>query len=254
MQSISVSFIYTSQIIPNMAKAKKAAAIVRAKRKLWFKLVAPKMLNSVTFGETLAFEANDVVGRISNVNLMNLTRDIKKQNVRLDLKVKEVKGETASTEVVKYSLNPAFLKRIVRKGKTRIDRSLVAKTSDNVRIRIKPMLLCNGKLKSNLLAKLAHSADDFIFKKVEKMSFGDLLRDIMNTKFQKEVSSSLKKLYPVRSCEVKSFGLEAEKIKLKRGKVRKIEEKKEEKPEEKPEEAKEKSEVKKEPKKEPKAE
>jgi len=196
-------------------------------------------MDSIEFGETCAYEPGDVMNRVSGVNLMHITRDIRHQNIKVDLKVFDVKGETAFTNMISYVLSPSFIKRLVRKGKTRIDRSIVAITSDNIRVRIKPMMLCNGYLKGGLLAKLAHGCDNFVVKRINSSTFENLFLDAINGKLQKEIGISLKKLYPVRGCEIKSIKMETVKTKIKRGKKKstetsetKAEEEKVEEPEE----------------------
>ena len=68
-----------------MVKAKKTTAtIVKWKKKKWYNLVAPKMFNSQQLGQTLASDDSQLKDRTTTLNLMTLTRDIKKQkNSRL---------------------------------------------------------------------------------------------------------------------------------------------------------------------------
>ncbi len=214
-----------------MAKAKKTAQTsAKVKKKLWFKLQAPKLFNNRVVGDTLAESPEKLNGRVVSLSLMNIMGDIKKQNNKVHLKVKEVKGETAFTEVSRYEVIPVALKRLVRKGKSRVDDSFVCKTSDNILVRIKPMMLVNSKLKGSIETALRERAASFIINYAKKSTYENLLRDIISTKFQRQVSGVCKKVYPVRMVEVKV--LEVTSPTSKKAKVRKakivLEEKKEE--------------------------
>ena len=68
-----------------MAKAKaRAKKLTKAKKKTWVKIHAPKIFNEQIIGETLVADSSLTIGKPITVNLMNLTGDIKKQQININ--------------------------------------------------------------------------------------------------------------------------------------------------------------------------
>ena len=64
-----------------MAKVKKK--VLKAKKKFWFQLVAPKMFGGQVIGESYVNDPQSLKGRSVTVNLRVLTDDIKNQNITM---------------------------------------------------------------------------------------------------------------------------------------------------------------------------
>ena len=104
-------------------------AEVKVKKKNFVKIVAPKQFNEQIIGETPVSDARLLIGRKMKINLMSLTNDPKKQNIQVKFNMANLKGDSVGTEIVGYTLVPAFVKRLVRKDKVRIDDCFTAKTA-----------------------------------------------------------------------------------------------------------------------------
>jgi small subunit ribosomal protein S3Ae len=203
-----------------MAKAKKVVqAAGKIKKKIWYRLQAPRLFNNQIVGETIADDPELVKGRVVALSLMNLIGDMKKQNSKIYLKVKEVKGETAFTDVCQYEIIPSSLKRLVRKGKSRLDDSFVCSTADNVLLRVKPFMLINNSLKGSVKSALRARSNGFIINYFKKSTYENVLRDIISTKLQRQVAGAIKRIYPVRTVEIRSLEIvspTAKKVSLKK--------------------------------------
>ncbi len=119
-------------------KAKKES---RVKKKKWIQVLAPKSFRNEVIGEVYAFEAQSLIGRVVTVNLMSLTGDMKKQNTNLKFVINAVEGGKAITELDGYHLIPASIRRLVRRGKKRIDISFTCLTSDKKKVRMKSLFI-----------------------------------------------------------------------------------------------------------------
>jgi len=172
--------------------ATEAKATLKVKKKKWYVIVAPKLFKNVEMGEIPITEGKLAVGRSITVNLMTLTNDIKKQNANLTFVIDDMQNNRANTTMVGYFISPASVKRVVRRGKERINFSFVCKTSDNKNVRIKPLILPNNKVKGSISARLKRTAIDLIKKYAAKESFENLMRDIIIDKLQKTVKRNSK--------------------------------------------------------------
>jgi small subunit ribosomal protein S3Ae len=197
-----------------MAKtATKSQVVDIWKRKRWHKILAPKLFNEQVLGETIALEPNMLVGRTISVNLMNLTRDMKKQNMNLVFQIDRVMGDTAFTKVKYFEVSPSSIRRFVRKGKTRMDDSFACKTADNDTVRIKTLFIASGKLKGSIATALRKKSREFLSNLIRNSKNDTIIQDVVGYKMQRELRDAIRKEYPVKTCEIKMLILGKEDIK-----------------------------------------
>ena len=198
------------------AKASKASKI---KKKKWIKIFPPKLFGNNIVGEIPVFEPSSLVGKKVKINLMSLTRDIKKQNINLKIIITKVDGENAHTDYYGYYLNPSSMKRIVRRGKEKLSVSAIFKTADNKKVRINPLIIPFRKIKGSVSASLKKAATEMIASYASKTTLENLIRDLISTKLQKTLKSNLKKIYPIKIVEVAKLHIETGKKKHMEAKI-----------------------------------
>lgn len=177
----------------------------RRKKKTWFNIVTPKEFGNYVIGETSAFEPQQLVGRNVKVSLMNLINDPKKQNIQITFKIKNVSDKNAVTEITAYELLPIYVKRMMRKGRKKIEISFTAETKDKVKIVMKPVIITRTKTQRSKLSMIRKLAKEFIIEKVKTQDLTDVLNDTISTKMQRELKEKIKKIYPLAVCEFKTI-------------------------------------------------
>jgi len=248
-----------------MAKAKKRK-VLKVKKKKWVEIVAPKIFNEISLGRTYVVQKEDTLNKFITVNLMNITRDPKKQSINVTFRINNTLGEKVKTEIVKYAMQPTAVRRFVRRQKDKVDDSFIVKSKDNIKIRVKPILVTIAPASKPVQSSLRAKARQVIANEIAKLSYEKFIEEVIQRAFQKKVKSQIKKIFPLAICEirvaeiVKTTKLAKEETKPAKEEP-KVEEKKEEvkektKPiEDKPkEEVKEKTKPKEEVKEEPKIE
>ncbi len=183
-----------------MAKAKT--------KKRWFKLVAPQFSNEQVVGETPAFEPKSVMDRTITVNLASLTNDIKKQNNNITLIVNKVEGDKGLTSILGYELIPTSIKRLVRKGRTRLDQTLKVITADDKVVTLKIILITRNVIPGAVFTNMQNQLKRLVIKKVSTTLYDELASEIVTSRFQKDIRNKLNKVYPLRICDVRFFKLE----------------------------------------------
>ena len=179
--------------------------MAKAVKKQWVEISAPSSFKVQTIGESFVESAEKLVGRSINVNLMNLTNDPKTQNIRMDFKVIGAKGDRTQTRATSYKISPASIKRLVRRGSSRIDDSFVCRTKDGVTVRVKPFLVTRSKVNKRLASALRKSAKTYLETTIEKTPYDNLVDLIVGYRIQREMRRILGKLYPLKACEVRSI-------------------------------------------------
>ncbi|MCX8147594.1 MAG: hypothetical protein N3D84_03955 [Candidatus Woesearchaeota archaeon] len=191
-----------------MAKAKSTTVVDKWKAKKWYKLIAPKVFNEQVIGETAALSPNILIGRTASINLFLLTRDIKKQNINIVFEITKVQGDNAYTKVKKYEMDNASIKRLVRKGKSRIDDSFVCETADKNKVKVKPLFIPISVVKKSIATSLRKAAREFFLSNISKCNSDLLVQNVVNHKMQDDVKNVLNKIYPLKVCEIRMLAFE----------------------------------------------
>ncbi|MBI2128899.1 hypothetical protein HYU07_01535 [Candidatus Woesearchaeota archaeon] len=181
---------------------------LKIKKKKWHSIIAPKIFSEQVIGETLVTDVKSLLNRSISANLMNLTGDPKNQNINMKFAINRVEGNKVFTDVMGYIMNPASIRRMIRREKERVDDSFACKTLDNKMIRIKPLAITVASTKSSILSKLRKKMQALIKEAVAKLNYESLLYEIIDNKLQKRVKADLSKVYPVKNFEIKMMVIE----------------------------------------------
>ena len=185
-----------------------AEQIVKLKKKQWYQIIAPKQFENVVIGETLVADPQLMLGKSLSHNLMNLTNDMKKQNVSIHFKVVKVEDSKGLTEIIGYEIIPSSVKRFVRRNSEKMDLSFTCETADNVFVRVKPLVITKADIKGSTAARLRNAIVQFLIKAVKKSSYNDIINDLISHKIPTEMRANFNKIYPLKVCEIRFFGIE----------------------------------------------
>ena len=195
-----------------MAKAKKRATRATGVKKTWFLILAPKLFNSQVVGETLVAEPSKSIGKLVPVNLTSLTGDMRRQNIQIIFKIDNATGSKFYTEIVGYEMLASSLKRLVRRGKNKIDYSFTASTAEGNKVRIKVIMITRGMTKLSSLTGLRKACEENVKRILSQMNYGNLVDDVIHHNIQSNLKKLLNKIYPLKICEIRYMRL------LKKGK------------------------------------
>ena len=186
-----------------------AEQVAKLKKKQWYPIIAPKQFDNVVIGETLVYEPNAMLGKTLSHSLMNLTNDPKRQNVNIHFKVFGIEDNKAKTSIIGYQIIPSSVKRFVRRNSEKIDLSFNCETADNVFLRIKPLVITKADVKGSTAAKLRNNVTAFLAKTIKKMTYDELISDLISRKLHENMRQTLNKIYPLKVCEIRYLGIEA---------------------------------------------
>jgi SSU ribosomal protein S3AE len=127
--------IYMSQKVSERAAAKKIKD--KWKAKSWYKILTPESLGLKEIAETPAETPEQVMGRVAETTLYNINGDIKKEYVKLYFKVNKIDGNQAFTHFIGHDVTQDYIRRLVRRRRSRIDAIFPVTTSDGYTIRVK---------------------------------------------------------------------------------------------------------------------
>ena len=182
--------------------AKKQVSTKKVKKKKWFPVIAPTFLSSKVLGESLLAESSEMKGRFMTMNLMNITGDPKKQTVNLQFRIKNVREGQGITEVIKYELLSSAVKRLIRRGRSKVDDSFIINTAEG-KIIIKTLTITNGTVFKSIQNKLRMTIRGILKEVIPKNSFEKNVEELLRGAIQKDVKNKLSKITPMRTFNVR---------------------------------------------------
>lgn len=190
-----------------MAETKKVKKGESWKAKKWFPIIAPRVLKNAVVGETLALELADAIGRKVTLSLMALLGDMKRQNINVTVTINRTNQGKLLSEMTGYEVMPSSVKRFIRRGRDRIDDSLTLMTGDGLHVAMNTLAITKSKTtgsKITLLRKLGRST---IKEYAKKITYEELLNEVLGNKIQKTTGEILSKVYPLRNFEIRRLEL-----------------------------------------------
>ena len=181
---------------------------VKGKKKLVYNIIAPKIFKNIVIGKTLASDPNSLIGRTLVVNLMSLTDNVKSQSINVKFRINKVEKDNAHAIIIGYEMVPPSVKRVVRRGRDRIDLSSSCITSDKIKVRVKPLLITKSKSKGSVLTTLRRTTSKLLKKYISSKKYNEFVKELINHKLQDNIKSQLNKIYPLRICEIRVMEIE----------------------------------------------
>jgi len=225
-----------------MAKARSRTAARkikdRWKAKKWFNVLAPASFENVTIAQTLANDPDLIIGRVTGISMQDLTNDFRRSHILLYFKIHEVEDSNAHTHFVGHSLTSDYLRRMIRRRRSKIEGVYDVTTRDGAKLRVKPFATTDKRIQNSQKRVIRESMKSTMTKQAKSNTLSEFIRDIIDGKMGRDIYKNCKKLYPVKRVEIyKTELISGPTIEIKDEKPKKEpEEKKEKKTDEKKEE------------------
>jgi len=186
-----------------MAKKKQVGRRVEGwKAKSWFKVHTPDNLGKVFIGDTIANDAESVVGRIMTSTLGEITNDYAKQHMKMSFKINTVTGDAAYTEFVGHEVTRDYLRSLVKRRSSRVDCHVPLVTKDGKKVQL--TISCYTFARANISQE--HAIRKIITEAVTAQASAWDLTTLVNVIVSGEISRDLFKavkiIYPTRRVEV----------------------------------------------------
>ncbi|WP_326493508.1 30S ribosomal protein S3ae [Methanogenium organophilum] len=194
-----------------MARRKKQVGrrVEGWKAKSWYKVYAPEYFDRAYLGETIAGDAQKVVGRVMRTTLGEMTSDYSKQNVKMNFKVTNVGGDSAYTEFVGHEVTKDYLRAMVKRRTSRIDSLVMLTTKEGRKIRVTASCFTISRADMSQAKAIRSTITQYLIAKSSSMTYEQFVRDMVLGELSREIFKIVKKIYPTRRVEIiKSKGEE----------------------------------------------
>ena len=186
------------------ARSRSAARKVKDKwrSKKWYNIVAPPAFDNITVADTLSDNPDNLLNRVTGVSLQDLTNDFRKSHVTLYFQISKIEDTTAHTNFVGSTLTSDYLRRMIRRRRSKIDGVYDVTTRDGGRVRVKPFATTDKRIQNSQKRVVRESMKKTIEDEGKKSTMSEFIRFILDGKLGSEIYKNCKKLYPVKRVEV----------------------------------------------------
>ena len=186
------------------ARARTTARKVkdRWKAKSWYQVLAPPLFDQVPVADTLCDKPANLIGRVTEVSLQNLTNDFRKSHIKLFFKIHNVEESTAQTQFIGHTLTSDYLRRMIRRRKSRIDGIYDITTRDGAIMRVKPFATTDRRIQNSQKKLIREAMGATVLEEGKTKTLNEFIRDAIDGKTGSNIYKNCKKLYPVKRIEI----------------------------------------------------
>ena len=166
------------------------------REKKWVSVIAPDSFNNVPLAYVPITDEENAVGRVVDVTLFDILKgDPSQHQYKIFFQIDKVQDGKATTIFKRYEYAKEFLRSLVRRGSSKINFIIDAKTKDGYIFRIKVIALTHRQLNTSRKHALRLIAKDVIEKTVPQMTidqfvqaacYGKINSDIIDRRNQYE--------------------------------------------------------------------
>lgn len=189
-----------------MAKARSRAAARkikdRWKAKSWYSVLAPPAFDSVTIADTLADNPDSLINRVTPVSLQDLTNDFRKSHIKLFFKINKVEENNALTQYAGHTLTSDYLRRMIRRRRSKVDAVYDVTTRDGAILRVKPFATTDKRIQNSQRKVIRETMKKTIEDSAKTVSLSEFVGIIIDGKVGSDIYKNCKTLYPVKRVEI----------------------------------------------------
>ncbi len=169
------------------------------KEKKWVTVLAPDAFNNIPIGYIPITSDETAKGRVLEVTLFEILKgDPSQHQYKLFFQVDKVNQEKATTIFKRYEYAKEFLRSLIRRGSSRINFILDAKTKDGYIFRIKMLALSHRELNTSRKRALRLIAKDVLEKTVRNMTLDQFVQASCYGKINSDIMAASKKVIHLR--------------------------------------------------------
>lgn len=178
------------------------------KSKTWYNIETPDFIGRNNIGTTVAENPEQLVGRIIETTVGELTNDFSKHNTKLKFRINDINGETAETCFIGHEITTDYLRSIVKRQTSRIDTNLKVTTKDGYTVRVKPICFTVKRARTSQIEGIREVMVNTVKGKATELNFEQFVEEAIMGKLSATIYRNAKNIYPLRRVEIRKTEVE----------------------------------------------
>ena len=192
------------------SRAKSKHVRDKWRSKAWYMVIAPSFFGNVELGALPAEEPKQLIGRIVEATLYDITGDFSHQYLKMFFQITEIDGKTAHTLFKGHEYSRDYLRSLVRRRTTKVDGLFNLITKDGYKLRVSVSALTLSRIKTsqeklirNMMAKTAN-------EKAAALTLDQFVQEMVLGKIASDIYNEAKKVAPLRHVGIRKSKLVAQ--------------------------------------------
>jgi small subunit ribosomal protein S3Ae len=189
----------------------KSAKHVRDKwrGKAWYMVIAPSFFGNIELGSIPAQEEEQLIGRIVEATLYDITGDFSHHYLKMFFQVNEIDGKTAKTLFKGHEYSRDYLRSLVRRRTTKVDALINLTTKDNYKLRIAVSALTLSRIKTSQEKIIRDMMEKTIKEKANALTLDQFVQEMVLGKIASDIYNKAKLVAPLRHVGIRKSKLVA---------------------------------------------
>ena len=182
--------------------------------KSWYMALAPSFFGNVELGRIPAADPDQLIGRIVEATLYDITSDFSHQNLKLFFQISELEGKVANTIFKGHEYSRDYMRSLVRRRTTKVDGLFNLNTKDGYRLRISVSALTLSRIKTSQEKIIRGIMDRTVREKAAELNLDSFVQEVVLGKIASDVYNEAKKVAPLRHVGISKSKLIGEPIQV----------------------------------------
>ncbi|MDD3178645.1 MAG: hypothetical protein PHR26_03950 [Candidatus ainarchaeum sp.] len=177
-----------------MAKVNKKKTVDNWKKKKWYIIESDSVFENKEIGKTVALDSKELVGRTIKKTLDQITNSFRDSAYTLLFKIDKVTATKAETKLQEFNTKPGNIKRLARRGKSKIDNIIYVTTKDGVKLKLKTLFITGTKFTTTLRKESRNLIEEYFLNEISTKTLSETWNEILNKKICEKLKKKLVKL------------------------------------------------------------
>jgi small subunit ribosomal protein S3Ae len=178
--------------------------------KAWYMVVAPPFFGNVELGALPAEEPEQLIGRVVEATLYDITSDFSHQYLKMFFQINEIDGKTARTLFKGHEYSRDYLRSLVRRRTTKVDGLFNLTTKDGYKLRVAVSALTLSRIKTSQEKLIRNMMEKTINEKAAALTLDQFVQEMVLGKIASDVYNKAKKVAPLRHVGIRKSKLIAQ--------------------------------------------
>jgi len=175
--------------------------------KVWYMIIAPPYFGNVELGSVPAEEQDQLIGRVAEATLYDITGDFSHQYLKMFFQVNQIDGKTARTLFKGHEYSRDYLRSLVRRRTTKVDGLFNLNTKDGYKLRIAVSALTLSRIKTSQEKTIRKIMDKTIKEKAAALTLDQFVQEMVLGKIASDIYNESKQVAPLRHVGIRKSKL-----------------------------------------------
>jgi small subunit ribosomal protein S3Ae len=170
-------------------------------------MVAPPYFGNVELGSVPAAEEAQLIGRVAEATLYDITGDFSHQYLKMYFQVNQIDGKTARTIFKGHEYSRDYLRSLVRRRTTKVDGLFSVTTKDAYKLRVAISALTLSRIKTSQEKIIRKIMTKTINEKAAALTMDQFVQEIVLGKIASDIYNESKLVAPLRHVGIRKSKL-----------------------------------------------